>query len=326
MVDKPCSTGGLSTTFTFDNANRPVVVTARRTDPSSATFVTSHRYGSGAWQALGANDGSLPLISAFGGACATFPAVAVGTDDAPAVAYGHENNVVLQRFDGTHWKGLARADTSGDSFPLQGGSYDLKLDATGRVWFVTGTGTVSAPRVRRFDVGATKWDSIGGAMPQTNTSALQVPRLRFDAAGVSIIAWIASVGTGGVGSPGTAVYRFDGTAWSTTGGYQIAGGVRTSAGPNDLGFALFNGEALLSWTSFDPARNNNGVIVQRNTAAGWTAISGGNGEVVQYNTVGVTAVGSYSSKLVPVGSELSLVLISNLNGISKLELLRKMPN
>jgi hypothetical protein len=68
------------------------------------------------------------------------------------------------------------------------------------------------------------------------------------------------------------------------------------------------------------------VIVQRNTAAGFTALGGGNGEVVQYNTGGVTAFGSYSSKLVPIGSELYLVVISNLNGISKLELLRKVPN
>jgi hypothetical protein len=327
VIDKPCVGNGTGVSFTIDNANRPVVLNANRSDPSTATFLSARRYTSGAWQALGPNDGKLPLASAFGNACLAHPAVVIGADDAPVVAYGYDNSIVVQRFDGTQWKGLAKPDTSGDVFALQSGTYDLKTDAAGRIWFVTGSPTFSAigARVRRFDPVAIKWDTIGGILPQTNTSGLLTPRLRFDAAGQPVIAWIASVGTGGVVSAGTAVYRYDGTAWSTTGGYNPSG-TRNANGPNDLGFTFFNGEALVSWTSSNPTRGGNGIIVQRNTAAGWTPIGAGNGEIPQFSPGGVTEIGSYSSKLVPVGNELYLVLVSSQAGVSKLVLLRKVPN
>ena len=331
LIDKPCGNGGSSFAFAFDNANRPVVLSGNKTDPSTATFLTARRYGTGAWQAIGPNDGTLPLRSGFGGACGSTPALAIGADDAPVVAYGYDNNIVVQRFDGTKWRGLVAPDSTGDVFPLQNPSYDLKVDATGRVWFVTGSPTFSNlnARVRRFDVGATKWDTIGGFLPQTNTSGLAIPRLRFDASGQPVIGWVASVGTGGVAGPGVGVYRYDGTVWSTTGGYNPAG-TRASSGNNDLGFTLFNGEALVSWTSVNDSRGSLGVIVQRNTAAGWTPIGSANGDVPPYTYSDITALRSYSSKLVPIGDQLYMVLISNGDllggGVSKLVLLRKVPN
>ena len=331
IIDQPCVGYGAVMSFVFDNANRPVVLSVNTSNPSSATFVAAQRYSSGAWQALGPNNGKLPLTSAFGGACISFPAVAIGADDAPVAAYGYDNNIVVQRFDGTQWKGLATPDSSGDVFPLQNPTYDLKVDAAGRIWFVTGSPifTGIGARVRRFNAATLVWDAIGGSLTQTNTSGLQTPRLRFDAAGQPVIAWIASVGTGGVASPGTAVYRYDGTAWSTTGGYQ-PGGNQTASGPNDLGFSLFNGEALVSWTNNNPNRGGNGVIVQRNTAIGWTTIGAGQGEIPQFTFGGVTELTSYSSKLVAIGGELYLVLISNQSvggtGVSKLVLLRKVAN
>ena len=331
LIEKPCSDGGFNTNFTFDTVNRLVALVGNRSDPSTATFVTARRYSSGAWQPLGPNDGRLPLTSSFGGACVTLPGVAVGADDAPVAAYTYDNNIVVQRFDGTQWKGLETADSSGDVFQLQGGTYDLKADASGRIWLVTSSPTSSGigARVRQFNTVATRWDAIGGILPQTNTLGLQVPRLRFDAAGQPVIAWQASIGTGGVSGPGTAVYRYDGTAWSTTGGYEPLG-TRTSNGPNDLGFAVFDGSALVSWTSNSPSRGGNGVVVQRNTTAGWTAIGPGNGEIPQFTLGGVTGLQSYSSKLLSAGPELYLVLISNRpvggSGESKLVLLRKVAN
>ena len=331
VIDKACTSIGTAMSFAFDNANRPVVLSGNRSDPSNATFVSAQRFSGGVWQGLGPNNGKLPLISTFGGACASFPALAIGTDDAPVAAYGYDNNIVVQRFDGTQWKGLARPDTSGDVFPLQNGTYDLKVDAAGRTWFVTGSPLFSgiSAKVRRFNVATLTWDLIGGSLTQANTSGLDTPRLRFDAVGQPLIAWLAGVGTGGVSSAGTALYRYDGTAWTTTGGYQPEGN-RTSNGPNDLGFAIFNGDALVSWTSYNPTRGGNGVIVQRNTSAGWTAVGAGKGEVPQFTFGGVTEVSSYSSKLVTVGGELYLVLVSNQaiggTGVSKLVLLRKVAN
>ncbi len=331
LIDKPCGNGGSSFAFAFDNANRPVVLSGNKADPSTATFLTARRYGSGAWQALGPNAGTLPLRSGFGGACVSTPVLAIGADDAPVVAYGYDNSIAVQRFDGTKWRGLVAPDSTGDVFPLQNPSYDLKVDATGHLRFVTGSPTFSGvnARVRRFDVGALKWDSIGGILPQTTTSGLATPRLRFDAGGQPVIAWQAAVGTGGVATAGVAVYRYDGTTWSTSGGYNPSG-TRTADGPNELGFTFFNGEALVSWTSFNTARGGNGVIVQRNTAAGWTATGPANGDIPPYTFSDITELMSYSSKLVPIGDQLYMVLISSQSFVgtrdSKLVLLRKVAN
>jgi hypothetical protein len=330
LIDKPCSASGNMTNVTFDNANAPIVVNSNILPANGSSFVTARRYTGGAWQALGPNNGTLPLIGAFSGACNTFPAIAVGADGAPIAAYQSDNNVVVQRFDGTQWKGLVRADTAGDVFPLQNISYDLKADATGRVWFVTGSPSFagSNAQVRRFNATIPAWETIGGILPQTNTSGLQTPRLRFTDAGLPVVAWVAGVGTGGVSAPGTAVYRFDGTAWSTTGGYQASGNnLRTN--PDDLGAAIVNGEALVSWTNLGFTFGG-GVVVQRNTAAGWTPIGTGNGEVRQFTVGAVNDVGSSSSKLVPIGSELYLVLVSTqqVGGTypNKVVLLRKVAN
>lgn len=309
VVDQPCTGSGNMMSFTFDDANNPIVVYGNRNDPAASTFVTVRRYSGGAWQALGPNNGTLPLTSLFGASCRIFPALTIGSDGAPIAAYQYDNNVVVQRFDGTQWKGLAKPDSSGDVFLLQNGNYDLKVDAAGRVWFVTGSPIFTGipALVRRFNATTLAWETIGGGLTQTNTSGLQTPRLRFDAAGLPIVAWIAAVGTGGVASPGAAVYRYDGAAWSTTGGYQ-PGGNFAAAGTNDLGFAIINGEAVVSWTSsnaFGP-----GVIAQRNTASGWTAIGTGLGEIAQFSPGVINDVRSNSSKLVSIGGQLYLALIA----------------
>jgi hypothetical protein len=90
-----------------------------------------------------------------------------------------------------------------------------------------------------------------------------------------------------------------------------------------------NGEALVSWTNLGFTFGG-GVVVQRNTAAGWTPIGTGNGEVRQFTVGAVNDVGSSSSKLVPIGSELYLVLVSTqqVGGTypNKVVLLRKVAN
>jgi hypothetical protein len=325
-VANPCSGSGAIANFAFDNSNRPVLVLGNRVDAGSATFVTAYRYSGNAWQPLGANGGRMPLGSNFGGACASLPGLAIGSDDAPIVSYGYENSIAVQRYDGSAWKGLVVADTSGDVFPLQGGTHDLQVDVSGRVWFVTGTSSFSgaAARVRRFTPAATKWDSIGSALPQTGTIGLATPRLRFGSDGLPQIAWIAAVGSGGTSAGGVASYRFDGTTWSTTGGYQ-ADSSRMIQGPNDLGFAIAGTESLVSWTNLAQGRST-AVIVQRSTASGWTPIGSGRGEIPQFSTAGATDLTSYSSKLVAVGSDVYLVLIASSPSVWKLSLLRRVAN
>lgn len=330
LVDKPCTTVGSSMAIAFDNANNPIVLSGNRTDPSNASFVSARRYVGGAWVAIGPNNGALPKPSEFGGACASFPTITTGADGAPLAAYQSDNTIVVQRFDGTQWKGLAQSDSSGDVFPLQNGTYDLKVDASGRVWFVTGSPIFSgvAALVRRYNPGTSSWDTIGGSLPQTNTSGLHSPQLRFTDAGLPMVAWLAAVGTGGVASTGTAVYRYDGTTWSTTGGYK-PGGNLTSGTPNELGFAIVNGDAVVSSTN-GRSGIGNAVIVQRNTPAGWTAIGSGIGEVVQFTPGAINDVQSFSSRLMPVGTELYLALIATqfVSGTNqyKIVLLRKVAN
>ena len=113
-VDRPCDDGnGPEASFAFDSANRPVVAYANTT-ASGGSFVTARRLSGGAWQPLGANDGSLPSMSTFTSACMTLPIVAVGLDDAPLLAYRADNTVVVQLFGGTAWNGLATS--AGDVF------------------------------------------------------------------------------------------------------------------------------------------------------------------------------------------------------------------
>ena len=313
LISQPCNNNGNASSFAFDNANNPVVLYGNRNPPSDSTYVAARRYSGGTWQAIGPNDGRLPVKTQFGSACASVPALAIGSDNAPIAAYQADNNIVVQRFDGALWKGLAQADTNADIFAVQNGSYDLKVDATGRVWFVTGSPIFSGvpALVRRFNPTTTAWETIGGPLQQTNTQGLNTPRLRFDAAGLPVIAWLAAVGSGGVASPGLAVYRYNGTAWSTTGGFQVANNL-VATGTNDLGFAIVNGDAIVSWTSAEVnVGNGYGVMVQRNAASGWTPIGGRDGQVPQFTRGAINDGQSSSSRLITIGGELYLVLIAN---------------
>jgi hypothetical protein len=68
-------------------------------------------------------------------------------------------------------------------------------------------------------------------------------------------------------------------------------------------------------------------VVQRNTASGWSAFGAGNGEVPQYSPLGITDTIAYSSRLVTVGSELYMAVITTkAPGIFKVTLLRYVVN
>jgi hypothetical protein len=313
IIDQPCYYAGSTVSFAFDHANRPVVLSG--SNPGTGTFITASRYAAGAWQALGPNGGTLPRTSATTAACNPAPSVAFGGDDAPLAAYQADNNVVVQRFDGTEWKGLVQADI-GDTFPLGDGSFDLKVDASDRVWLVTGSpsGSGTPAVARRFNSATLAWDAVGGNLPQSGISGLATPRLRFDPSGQPVIGWIAQVGASGSSTAGTAVDRFDGAAWSSAGGFVAIGGRLVNNSLTELGFALFNGDAWASWTNSKSNDVNGqqvfGIVAQRNTAAGWAAVGTGIGEIPQFTAGGINDVQSASSRLVAIGGEVYLVLIS----------------
>ena len=311
-IDRPCN--GTVASFAFDSSNRPVVVYANA-GAGGGTFVSARRFSAGAWIALGPNDGTLPMASSGTGACDSVPHVAIGSDDAPWAAYGFDSNVVVQRFDGTQWQGLA-APASGDVFALQNASYDIAVDAGGRAWFVTSSSQDSgAPaRVRRFNAATSTWDGAGpngGALSEIGTAGLDTPRLRFDASGLPVIGWVAGVlgASSNSASPGVAVYRYDGTAWSTTGGYQTGPNTFLQNGPSNFGFTLFNGDALAAWSNDDVLAGTVNAVVQRNTATGWSAVGSGAGEIAQFAQRGVTNATAASSRPLGVGGELYLAVI-----------------
>jgi len=311
-IDRPCN--GTVAGFAFDSGNRPVVVYANAA-AAGGTLVSARRFSAGAWVALGPNDGTLPMTSTGTGACDSVPHVAIGSDDAPWAAYGSGTNVVVQRFDGSQWQGLA-APAGGDVFALQNASYDIAIDAAGRAWLATSSspGSSAQARVRRFNAATSTWEGAGangGALPEIGTAGLDTPRLRFDASGLPVIGWVAAVlaPSGNSVSPGVAVYRYDGTAWSTTGGYQTGANTFLQKGASNFGFTLFNGDAVAAWSSDDVLAGTVNATVHRNTAAGWSAVGTGTGEIAQFAQRGVTNAIAASSRPLGVGGELYLAVI-----------------
>ena len=309
IVDFPCDSDAASASFAFDSANNPVIAYGSATSTSGG-FTVVRRYVAGVWQPVGPNDGKLPQTSTFGGSCKTTPVIQLDANDLPAVAYRADNNVIVQRYDGSAWKDVVAA--GGATFASINGTYDMRIDAGGRLWFVFAEGfpTGLPTTVRRLNPTPTAaWEFIGpngGALPQTNTAGLSTPHLRFDNSGKPVIGATAAVGSSVV-STGTIVYRFDGSVWSSTGGYQTAGSNARAAGDQYLGFALFNDDAVMGWPNAIDSRI--APVVQRNTAIGWTAIGAGNGEIPQFTPGGLTDSTGWQMRLGQFGNELYLAIM-----------------
>ncbi len=324
-VDLPCNAGTGTAGIAFDSANEPLIAYASST-ATGGSLVTVQKFVAGAWQGVGPAGGVLPTASPFSSACMSAPMIVVDPSDRPVVAYRTSNTVTVQRFDGNAWVGLASA--SGDSFDSISGSFDLRFDPDGQLYFALSQNSVLS--VRRFNAApGAGWEGVGangGRLPEFNTAGLDKPQLRFVAAGRPIVAAVASVGSV-VTSAGVAVYRFDGAAWSTSGGYQTGPDsylINTPA----LGFALLGGDAVVAWSNAtrDAA---SAPVVERNTAAGWSAIGSGAGEIVQYTQHGITPDASaLDARLLQVGTELYQTIIVRSPDASgaKLTLLRKVAN
>jgi hypothetical protein len=310
-IDLPCNSGIGSMTFAFDSNNDPVVAYGNARIAGSS-FVTVRRYAGGAWQALGPNDGTLPVTSTYTGACSYPPRLVPGAAGARAIAYRADHNVVLQKFDGAAWVGIETP--LADSFFALTSDYDLAADAAGRLHFVLTAHYPSASGgvVRRLSTAPTPvWETLGpnsGALPQTNTCGLSTPKLRFDANGNPVIGALAAIAVGncGVASSGTAVYRYDGTQWSSTGGFQADSSYVQSNG-DYLGFAVTGSDAYMAWVNTRNSQNS--PVVQKNTASGWAAIGAAQGEIPQYTLQGLNDTTAYTPRLLALGSELYLALV-----------------
>ena len=274
------ATGAVS--FAFDSANNPVVLSASVSPTDSSVSFSAHRFSGGAWAALGANDGQLPYGSGNSSVCEHPTTTLIGADDQPVVVYATNIGAVMVHFDGTSWAGYVTP--GGDVFGNFNTYFDARFDPAGKLWLITGASDFyTAGKAQRLNTTTHAWETVGGALPLTsNLVGLQQPRLRFDSAGSPVVAWLAWVGSNGTASAGVAVYRFDGTNWSTTGGYQPDSNSYGGAAP-DPAFVLFNDQALVAWDSTQRDQGFSTVVVQTNTASGWTPLSGTLGQIPQYS-------------------------------------------
>jgi hypothetical protein len=322
-IDRPCS-AGLSLAVQFDASNAPVVVYGNNDAAQTLSFFAAQRLVNGAWTPLGASNGVLSNQSFTADACRISPAVTFGADGAPLVAYPVNANLVVERFDGTAWGAVTSAANDQFAQPPGGtAGFDLEADANGRPYLVIGgVGGPGQTTVRRLSsTTPATWQTFGpngGVLPETNTNGLSSPQLRFDANGQPTIAFVA-----GMGSRGTAVYRFDGTNWSTTGGYQPP---LSQISNGNVGFALFGGECYVGWqnTTYDASFNltEQAPVVQKNSAAGYTPLGTGQGEIQQFYTHQLVNTGGFAPFLLGTNGQLYAALTArqSSNGISTLNI------
>jgi hypothetical protein len=288
------ATGAVS--FAFDSANNPVVLSASVSPTDSSVSFSAHRFSGGAWASLGANDGQLPYGSGNSSVCEHPSTILIGVDDQPIVAYATNIGAVVVHFDGTSWAGYVTP--GGDVFGNYNTYFDARFDPAGKLWLITGSSDFyTAGKAQRLNTTTHAWETVGGALPLTgNLVGLLQPRRRFDSAGSPVVAWLAWVGSNGTASAGVAVYRFDGTNWSTTGGYQPDSNSYGGNAP-DPAFVLFNDQALVAWDSVQRDQGFSTVVVQTNTASGWTPLSGTLGQIPQYSDGAMNAGGAmYASR------------------------------
>jgi len=320
-IDYPCI-GYESVEFVMDSTNAPVVI--YNTSPYSTGVQTSYtvvrRFSDGAWQPVGPNDGKLPHTDAsYNTACELPPVLRLDSHDHAVVAYQSVSTQYVQRFDGTNWVDVVAGSTFSASDYT---TLDLQFDASDRLWAVIANTPHRMGQVLRLNSAPTPaWETFGpnsGTLPSApNVGEVYSPRLRFDATGSPVISATASIGTTSY-SGGIIVYRYNGSAWSTTGGYQPAGPNSRLALSRAQTFTLLNGEPIVAWiNNFTNADQNTVLMVQRNTTTGWTPIGLGDGRVPQFtpdnssaspNVTTITQRQASQPRLVTIGNDVYMAV------------------
>ena len=328
----PCDGGsGFATVdVTFDASNRPYVVYADLTSSGvgGAGRFNVRRLSAGVWEPVGPNSGILPKQSVYLGGCGIRPAIRILADGSPVVAYRADQDLWIQNLQGDQWIGLG--SPTGDSFGGQAGQFELQFDPQGRLVLATSAFATTTLDVFRLSPGAgASWQPLGpsgGALPlPASIHDLSTPRIRFDASGNPIIGLYAGVYVlPGVWTGGTTVARFDGASWTVQDGYFADANSRSSA-PYDMGFTLFQGDAIMAWRNIRSGIES--TLVQRNTASGWSGLGGGDGTVPQFSPgLGLNLSAAYKHQLLVSGGNLYLGVVEN-DGMStqRIRLLRYSP-
>ncbi|MDO9452809.1 MAG: PKD domain-containing protein [Stagnimonas sp.] len=272
------STGGAQAALAFDGDNAPILLYGADTSvvtPGSNTansqFV-AQVLGAQGWQPL-ANDMGLVSSSRVG----LFAQLKLLVDTQGRPVAGLPTNtgsVLVTVLANGQWQALGNNMSAADSF--SGEYFDLAAENNGRVYVVTAPRSGNGTVVRRFTPSPAQgvWEPVGpngGLLPQpASESGSFAPRLALDANNNPIVA--------GSSQRFTAVWRFDGNAWTNGSAQRISS--------NDFagfigGFALLGPRALMAY--INSTNSSSRAVVQANDAADVNAGLGANGgEVVQF--------------------------------------------
>ena len=276
------SGGGVQAALAFDADNAPILLYGADTSVVTPTSNTSNsefraqRLGAEGWQPL-ANATGLVSSARVGGFAQ--PKLLVDTQGRPVAGLpGSGGSVLVTVLANGQWQALGNAMSAADSF--SGEYFDLATENNGRVYVATAPRSGNGTVVRRFTPSPAPgvWEAVGpngGLLPQpASESGSFAPRLALDASNNPIVA--------GSSQRFTAVWRFDGSAWTNGSAQRISS--------NDFaglvgGFALLGPRALLAYINTTATSNGTFTrpVVQANDAADATTGLGANGgEVVQH--------------------------------------------
>lgn len=311
--------GGAQAALAFDADNAPILLYGADTSVVTPTSNTSNsefvaqRLGAQGWQLL-ANSAGLVSSARVGSFAA--PRLLTDTQNRPVAGLPTQTGSVLVTvLDNGQWRAPSDATRAADSF---GGDYfDLATEKNGRVYVATAPRSGNGTVVRRFTPtpapGA--WEAVGangGLLPQpAEERASFAPRIAIDASGNAIVA--------GSSQRFTAVWRFDGTAWTN--------GAASRPSSNDFagfltGFALLGPRALMAHVNTVATGNGTFTrpVVQANDAADLTMGLGADaGAVPQFTSTFAFNRNGGNGRLLNVGGTVYQAIQ---NGSTQLQVLR----
>jgi hypothetical protein len=326
----PCGgTAFLPIDATFDANNVPYILYADTVDSASGpSRFNLRRLVSGAWQAVGPDQGALPKHGSAP-SCYYRPSIRILADGTPMVAYLADQDLWVQQLKGNAWVGPV--STAGDSFAAPVGQFDLQIDPAGRpVLARTARDAAGTATVTRLSA-TPSWDGIGpngGAMTlPASIYNVGTPHLRFDPAGNPVLGLSADVKTGeGTGGSGVAVALFNGSSWTVSDGHFANSNSSTSPGW-DMGFAVLGSDAVMAWGNvLGVPFGARATVAQRYTSAGWSGLGSTDGFIPQLSQDHpLVSDAAFSQRLLVTGGTLYLAVVrQGLSGMT-IDLLRYAP-
>jgi hypothetical protein len=73
---------------------------------------------------------------------------------------------------------------------------------------------------------------------------------------------------------------------------------------------VFNDQAVLAWDNQQQNENFETVLVQTNTASGWTPVNGGVGQIPQYSQTGASVAVAQNPHLATDGNDIYMSVVA----------------